>query len=140
MTRRVCWSTGEQLPLNIGMSATSTILLRPGDLLVVNETKVLPARLALRRATGGAAEVLLLEPLDGERTVWEALVRPARKLKLGEVLASPNGVPVIRIGERTEAGDTFKVELLATDDSIDALAVLEKHGQMPLPPYITRAA
>lgn len=114
-----------------------TALLRSGDLLVVNETKVLPARLALRRATGGAAEVLLLEPLDGERTVWEALVRPARKLKLGEVLASPNGVPVIRIGERTEAGDTFKVELLATDDSIDALAVLERHGQMPLPPYIT---
>jgi len=111
--------------------------LRAGDLLVVNETKVLPARLALRRATGGAAEVLLLEPLDGEHKVWEALVRPARKLKVGEVLESVGGVPVVRVGERTEAGDTFQVELLATHDSIDALAVLEQHGEMPLPPYIT---
>ena len=114
-----------------------TSLLRPGDLLVVNETKVLPARLALRRATGGAAEVLLLEPLDGERKVWEALVRPARKLKVGEILASSSGVPVVRIGERTDAGDTFCVELVASGESIDGLAVLEQYGEMPLPPYIT---
>ncbi|MEZ5296707.1 MAG: S-adenosylmethionine:tRNA ribosyltransferase-isomerase [Ilumatobacteraceae bacterium] len=58
-------------------------VLRPGDLLVVNETKVIPARLSLQRATGGKAEVLMLEPLDGERKVWEAMVRPARKLKPG---------------------------------------------------------
>lgn len=112
-------------------------LLFPGDLLVVNDTKVLPARLALRRPTGGAAEVLLLEPLDGERRVWEALVRPARKLKLGEVLSSSGGSPVIRVGERTAAGNTFTVELLASTDSLDALAVLDEHGEMPLPPYIT---
>ena len=104
---------------------------------MVNETKVLPARLALRRATGGAAEVLLLEPLDGERKVWEALVRPARKLKVGEILASGSGVPVVRIGERTDAGDTFCVELVASGESIDGLAVLEQYGEMPLPPYIT---
>jgi S-adenosylmethionine:tRNA ribosyltransferase-isomerase len=113
-----------------------TSLLRPGDLLVVNETKVLPARLALRRQTGGAAEVLLLEPLDGERQVWEALVRPARKLKVGEILTSSSGVPVVCIGERTDSGDTFRVSLLGA--SIDALAVLEEHGEMPLPPYITQ--
>ncbi|HUF98354.1 MAG TPA: tRNA preQ1(34) S-adenosylmethionine ribosyltransferase-isomerase QueA [Ilumatobacter sp.] len=114
-----------------------TELLRTGDLLVVNDTKVLPARLALRRATGGAAEVLLLEPLDGERRVWEALVRPARRLKPQEVLATVGGAPVIRIGDRTAAGDTFIVELLASSGSLDALAILDRHGEMPLPPYIT---
>ncbi|MBI5087530.1 MAG: S-adenosylmethionine:tRNA ribosyltransferase-isomerase [Actinobacteria bacterium] len=60
-------------------------LLGPGDLLVVNDSKVIPARLALRRVTGGVAEVLLLEPLDAERRTWEAMVRPARKLRVGEL-------------------------------------------------------
>src|SRR6187200_356488 len=89
-------------------------LLRPGDLLVLNETKVIPARLALHRTTGGAAEVLMLEPLDGERRVWEALVRPARKLKPGEQLLARNGEPVVEVGERTAAGDTFTVTLLGS--------------------------
>ena len=109
-------------------------VLRPGDLLVVNETKVIPARLALRRATGGAAEVLLLEPLDGAREVWEALVRPAKRLKPGEVLRSGGGVDVVEIGDRTAAGDTFTVRVLGSVDSLDLLA---EHGEMPLPPYIT---
>lgn len=109
-------------------------VLGPGDLLVVNETKVIPARLALRRGTGGAAEVLMLEPLDGERRVWEALVRPARKLKAGEMLFAPDGTPVVEIGGRTEAGDTFTVSLIG---SVDSLELLDAHGEMPLPPYIT---
>jgi S-adenosylmethionine:tRNA ribosyltransferase-isomerase len=113
-------------------------VLRPGDLLVVNETKVIPARLALRRSTGGAAEVLMLEPLDGERRTWEALVRPARKLKPGETLFSPDGEPVVEIGGRTPAGDTFTVSLLGpTDEHLDSLELLGRHGEMPLPPYIT---
>lgn len=109
-------------------------LLLPGDLLVVNETKVIPARLALRRRSGGAAEVLMLEPLDGERRTWEALVRPARKLKAGELLVGADGAPVVQIGARTEAGDTFRVHLVGATDS---LALLDTHGEMPLPPYIT---
>lgn len=109
-------------------------ILRPGDLLVVNETKVIPARLPLRRTTGGAAEVLLLEPLDGERRTWEALIRPARKLKLGEVLRTTDGTPAIEIGERTESGDTFLVSVIGSVASLDLLA---EHGEMPLPPYIT---
>jgi S-adenosylmethionine:tRNA ribosyltransferase-isomerase len=112
-------------------------ILRPGDLLVVNETKVIPARLALRRATGGAAEVLLLEPLDSQRTVWEALVRPARRLKPGEQLVAPDGSPVVEVGERTAAGDTFTVTVLGSIDDLDVLDVLDEHGEMPLPPYIT---
>jgi S-adenosylmethionine:tRNA ribosyltransferase-isomerase len=107
-------------------------ILRPGDLIVVNETKVIPARLPVRRRTGGRAEVLVLEPLDGRRTVWEALVRPARKLRTGEVLLGESGEPVVEVGERRDDGDTFVVTLLG---SVDGL--LTEHGEMPLPPYIT---
>jgi S-adenosylmethionine:tRNA ribosyltransferase-isomerase len=109
-------------------------ILHPGDLLVVNETKVIPARLALRRASGGAAEVLMLEPLDGERLRWEALVRPARKLKPGERLVAADGTQVVEIGERTESGDTFEVTMLGPTDSLEQL---DRYGEMPLPPYIT---
>jgi S-adenosylmethionine:tRNA ribosyltransferase-isomerase len=112
-------------------------LLGEGDLLVVNETKVIPARLRLRKSSGGAAEILLLEPLDGARTRWEALVRPARKLREGEILSAPNGEPVARIGPRTAAGDTFEVELLGPVDALEVLELLDVHGEMPLPPYIT---
>lgn len=108
-------------------------LLGDGDLLVVNDSRVIPARLHLQRHTGGAAEVLLLEPLDGARRTWEALVKPARKLKPGEELLS-GGVPLVRIGGRTEAGDTMRVELLGEGDPLDLLFA---HGEMPLPPYIT---
>ena len=107
--------------------------LGEGDLLVVNDSRVIPARLHLQRHTGGAAEVLLLEPLDAQRRHWEALVRPARKLKVGEELLS-GGVPLVRIGERTAAGDTMTVELLGEAEPLD---LLQRHGEMPLPPYIT---
>jgi S-adenosylmethionine:tRNA ribosyltransferase-isomerase len=106
-------------------------LLGPGDVLVVNDTRVLPARLMLQRSSGGAAEVLLLEPRDEERLRWEAMVRPARKLREGEVLEF-YGKRVVRIGARTEAGDTFEIEIL---DEVP-LALIERIGSMPLPPYI----
>ena len=108
-------------------------LLREGDLLVLNETRVIPARLRLQRATGGAAEVLLLEPWDADRRTWEALVRPGGKLAVGEMLAA-DGVPLVRMGERTAAGDTFWVELIGDDDPV---VLLDRHGEMPLPPYIS---
>ena len=108
-------------------------LLQPGDLLVLNETRVIPARLELQRATGGAAEVLLLEPWDADRRTWEALVRPGGKLAVGELLES-DGVPLVRMGERTPAGDTFWVELVGDDDPV---VLLDRHGEMPLPPYIS---
>src|SRR5262245_20540169 len=61
-------------------------LLEPGDLLVLNDSRVSPARLHLRRRTGAAVELLLLEPRDEQHRVWEALARPARKLRDGESL------------------------------------------------------
>jgi S-adenosylmethionine:tRNA ribosyltransferase-isomerase len=132
-------------------------LLRPGDLLVVNETKVLPARLRLQRVSGGAAEVLLLEALDPARRSWEALVRPGRKLREGEELLAPGTQhPIARVDGRAERGDTFIVTLLgATDDHLGPAAadsdddreadgildLLDRYGEMPLPPYIaTRLA
>ena len=114
-----------------------TEFLRPGDLLVVNDSRVIPARLRLSRSTGGAAEVLLLEPVpsdDGDRRVWEALVRPGKKLRVGEQLFGRDGVPLVEIGARTAAGDTFHISLLGEGDP---LALLEANGDMPLPPYIT---
>ena len=106
-------------------------LVGPGDLIVVNDTKVLPARLVLQRKTGGAAEVLLLEKRSSDARLWEALVRPGKKIKEGEVLEY-FGKRVVRMGPRTEAGDTFVVEILDEDP----LDLISRIGAMPLPPYI----
>jgi S-adenosylmethionine:tRNA ribosyltransferase-isomerase len=106
-------------------------LLEQGDVVVVNDTRVIPARLRLRRGTGGAAEVLLLEPKDASKCQWEALVRPARKLRPGSALYDDSGNAVVDVGERTASG-TFVVSLLG-DDPLQQLKAL---GEMPLPPYI----
>ena len=107
--------------------------LTPGNVLVFNETKVIPARLYGRKVNGGArVEVLLLQERGGLR--WEALVRPARRVKAGSLLTFGNGLLTGKVVEETAAGgriiefqnkDTFK-------------ASLEKIGLMPLPPYIKK--
>jgi S-adenosylmethionine:tRNA ribosyltransferase-isomerase len=107
-------------------------LLRDGDLLVVNTTKVIPARLHLARHSGGAVEVLLLEPVDGARRSWEALVRPARKLRAGERLVV-GGREVVEVQGRSTSGDTMIVDLLGEADPV---VQLQELGEMPLPPYI----
>ena len=110
--------------------------LGPGDLVVVNRTRVLPARLRLRKPTGGAVEVLLLEPRPGppgEAGRWEALVRPSRKIASGtELVAGPD--LCIVVGEVLEDGRR-EVRVVADD----LLAALEHHGEVPLPPYIQAA-
>jgi len=115
-------------------------LLRPGDLLVVNDTRVLAARLSLVKSTVGRAEVLLVEPLgapgDGV-TEWEALVRPGRRLAPGTLLYEVGGDdPVVEVGDAVDAdpegAGTRRVRLL------DA-SVVARAGSMPLPPYIQRA-
>ena len=69
--------------------------LEPGDYLVVNNTRVMAARLALQRSTGGAVEVLLLEPRDEDELHWTALVRPGGKLRPGELLRNVNGADAV---------------------------------------------
>lgn len=102
-------------------------LLEPGDVLVVNTTRVMPARLRLRKQTGGAAEVLLLDP-TGEPGEWEALVRPGRRLAAGTVLFA-EGEPAVEVGPRIGGDGRRLVRLLADVDQV---------GSVPLPPYITR--
>ncbi len=104
-------------------------LLEPGDLLVVNDTRVLPARLPLRRDTGGAVEVLLLEEHDDGR--WEALVRPSKRLGPGSVVTAA-GLSV-EIGE--DLGEGRRRVRLDPGDRV-LLEVLHEVGLPPLPPYI----
>ena len=106
-------------------------LLRPGDCLVMNDSRVLPARLLGRREpTGGAAEVLLL--VDRGDQVWECLVRPGRKVKPGTRLSFGEGALTAEVLETLEGGN----RLIRFDYEGIFLETLERLGKMPLPPYI----
>ena len=106
-------------------------LLRPGDCLVMNDSRVLPARLLGRREpTGGAAEVLLL--VDRGDQVWECLVRPGRKVKPGTRLSFGEGALTAEVLEALEGGN----RLIRFDYEGIFLETLERLGKMPLPPYI----
>jgi S-adenosylmethionine:tRNA ribosyltransferase-isomerase len=105
--------------------------LAPGDLLVINRSRVLPARLAARRRPGGGtAEILLLKRL--EPGLWEALVRPGRKLAPGTAVELTPEI-VGQIVARTPAGGRL-IRFAGSGEAVDE-AVLA-HGQLPLPPYI----
>ena len=127
-------------------------VLCPGDLLVLNDTRVLPARLFARRAglrtqagsphPAGSVEVLLTERFEdaGEPTVWRALVKPAKKVALGEVLLfaeTPGSEPLLR-AEVIGAG-AFGERKLRFAPVEDFEGVLQRIGSLPLPPYIHRA-
>lgn len=122
-------------------------ILRPGDVLVVNDSRVFPARLLGARSTGARAEILLIRPLPREGLeidpaaafeteapdVWEAIVRPGGKLKPGR---------------RVTITPDFEIEILASredgtrvvrlDGDAEPWALIHRHGHMPLPPYIER--
>ena len=104
-------------------------LLQPGDLVVVNDTKVLPARIPVRRSTGGGAEILLLEERpDG---AWEALARPSRKLAPGDVVTAAG----LSIEMGADLGEGRRVVRLDPGDT-DLHSRLAQVGLPPLPPYI----
>ena len=108
-------------------------LLRPGDCLVMNDSRVLPARLIGRRLPGGGAcEVLLLTDRGAGR--WECLVRPGRKLKPGARVSFGDGS---RLTAEVEAELSDGKRLVRFDYEGIFLEVLEALGKMPLPPYIT---
>ena len=108
-------------------------MLREGDLLVRNETRVLPARLLGSKESGGQVEVLLLRQLDSERNVWRCMTRSSRPLKEGTRIDFPAGV----IGEILGVVEDGQ-RLVRFDSPEPFLDVLEKVGHMPLPPYIRR--
>ena len=113
-------------------------LLRAGDLLVVNDTRVRRARLHLKRSTGGAVELLLFGPEPGCEAdfTWRCMARPAARLKPGEIVADVSGEFQVRMRERV-GGPEWLVDLppLANDE---LEAKLEQFGSLPLPPYIQR--
>lgn len=106
--------------------------LQPGDALVLNDTRVFPARLVGRKPTGAAAEVLLVRP-GSEPDLWEALVRPGGKLKPGRIVEVAPGFRVIV--EDSVAGGGRLVRLEGDGDPME---LIERHGRVPLPPYIDR--
>ena len=104
--------------------------LNPGDVLVVNDTRVIPARLYGERPTGGACEVLLLKQLAPKR--WETLVKPGKKLKPGAEIVFGDGRLCGRVLETTDVGGRIvEFECEGTFE-----AALDALGVMPLPPYI----
>ena len=106
-------------------------LIRPNDVLVRNNTRVIPARLhAKREDTGGTMEFLLLKRLDEHR--YEALVKPGRRAKEG-LTFRVNDELSVRVMEPTDAGG--RVIYLEYDGILEE--VLDRAGEMPLPPYIT---
>jgi S-adenosylmethionine:tRNA ribosyltransferase-isomerase len=109
-------------------------LLEPGDLLVVNDTRVVPARLAARRAdTGGEVEVLLLRAEAGR--VWRALLGPARRMHEGVRLLLAPGAACAVVAEHDGGERSLEFE-----GEEPVLAIAERLGATPLPPYIRRAA
>ncbi|MGE3106481.1 MAG: tRNA preQ1(34) S-adenosylmethionine ribosyltransferase-isomerase QueA [Lysobacterales bacterium] len=105
-------------------------LLRAGDLLVFNDTRVLPARLFGRKASGGGVEVLVERVLDRQQLLVQ--MRASKTPKPGSLLHLDGGVAATVLGRD---GEFFRIALA---DGEDALAVLERIGHVPLPPYIQR--
>jgi len=108
--------------------------LRAGDCVVVNNTRVFPARLFAQRASGPARiEVLLTRQSSEDPAVWEALVRPGRKVGAGETLRFEQGLEAVVLG-RGEYGE----RTLRFSGSADLFAAIERIGHVPLPPYVRR--
>ncbi len=132
---RGCSSLRSDAELEDRVFAEFPALLRAGDVLVLNETRVVRARLRATRAGGASAEVLLLRPRDGgafdpAAREWLALVRPGRKLRAGARLTfGETGATVVEV-----LADGPRV--LRFDEGVDVGALLEHRGEVPLPPYV----
>jgi S-adenosylmethionine:tRNA ribosyltransferase-isomerase len=121
-------------------------LLRAGDLLVTNRSRVFPARLLGRREGGGTAEILLVRRRGPDS--WDAMVRPGRRLRPGAVVDVAPGFRV-RVEQPTGPGSALsdagrhptalRLVRLLLDSPLEPGAALEQHGHVPLPPYIHRA-
>ena len=104
----------------------------PGDALVLNETRVFPARLLGKRAGGGDAEILLLRPLSNPNE-WEALVRPGARLRAGKQVVVSDDFTIDIIDVLPDGNRVVRL------NAHDANAAIEQHGHIPLPPYMERA-
>jgi len=122
-------------------------LLHPGDLLVLNDSRVIPARLYARRTLvrerekpTGRVEVMLTEPVaqSAGENLWRALVHPGRKVAIGEILVFPSSSGAIELQAEVIERGYFGERLLRFNPVDDFFAVLDRIGHTPLPPYIHR--
>lgn len=110
-------------------------LLKPGDLLVMNDTRVLPARLKGRKNGNGAhVEIFFLSPLSKNQNYWKALVKPSRKLPNNTRVILSGGAEVI-VGDKLENG----LRYIHFKESDNALEIIHRFGETPLPHYITES-
>ena len=107
--------------------------LRPGDVLIVNNTRVIPARLYGTFEDGKSVEVLLVRPVEDQ--CWEALVKPAKPARLGRQLILACG----RLPVTVAAQGIHGRRILRLPADVDLRAILHSYGVMPLPPYIKRS-
>jgi len=106
---------------------------REGDLLVLNDSRVFPARIhGHKKGTGGKVEIFLLG--KSENGTWEALVRPGRRLAPGTEIEFADNLFSATLGERTESGG----RQVSFHHNGDLMELIWKHGEVPLPPYISR--
>ena len=112
--------------------------LKKDDILVLNDTKVYPARILAKRQSGANVEIFLLNPYDNSNT-WEALAKNAKRVKENEILdiASDFKIKFIK-KETTQEGEVPKVLVELIYEKKDVYEVLNKYGSIPLPPYISR--
>jgi S-adenosylmethionine:tRNA ribosyltransferase-isomerase len=132
-SRMMVVRAGAARPFPVGTFAETFLeQLRPDDLVVANDSRVLHARLQVTRPGGGTGELLLLEPVAPEENRWRAMARPARRLQPGMELSTAMGGTLLCV-ERESSGDwvvQLPVEAAKVEDW------LLEHGQVPLPPYI----
>lgn len=108
-------------------------LLKPGDLVVANNSRVFPARLRGKTSTGASIELLLLRPVQQNR--WEVLARPGKRLRRGSEAVFGDGLLRVRVVTTLEGGK--RVVELSSEQDVEA--VVDRIGRTPLPPYIKRA-
>ncbi len=109
----------------------------PGDVLVVNDTKVFPARLyGNKEKTGAKIEVFLLRELNAESRLWDVIVDPARKIRIGNKLYFDNGLVAEVIDNTTSRGRTIRFVFEGENEEL--YRMIDEIGQTPLPPYIKR--
>ncbi len=106
--------------------------LRAGDLLVLNNTRVIPARLFGRKASGGRVEIFLVRRAPGEGETWSCLLRSSKPSRPGTSILLPEGMVA------TVTGGDGESRTVSFEPAEDFPAWLERHGRMPLPPYIKR--
>lgn len=108
--------------------------LTPGDVLVLNDTQVLPARLFAKRQTGGRVELLALREFDAGAKIWQALVKPSNRVHENETLTLEEGLTVRVLDSPDHRTGIRHVQF----QTPDVATLLERIGRIPLPPYIDR--